>query len=93
MKEGSLENSQVVVTVALQFFVEDSQLHLPTGSKKHLLGFCDPRLGGEESPLQNQLQIRYSFGGFVYEICVGDDQAVMLPSSKAVMLGQTDSVF
>ena len=79
------------VTEQLQFFVHNSELDLVALSKASLLGFYDPTRGvRHRGKVRPQLFVRYSFAGHVFELLAEDWEPVHLPSSKAVLVGDTE---
>jgi hypothetical protein len=49
-------------------------------------------LTSQQKPTTPQLTVRYTSGGYVYEITVGETEALVLPSKRAQLLGHTNSV-
>jgi len=62
------------VTIPIQYFVEESQLHLSNTSKSNLLGFYDPCIGEPK-----KLYIRYLFKDKLHEVAFDDMEVVSLP--------------
>lgn len=63
------------VTVALQYQVENSELHLFETTKANLPGFYDPALLEDKT-----IRIRYLYRDRLRDVEVDDDEPLLLPS-------------
>ena len=75
MNNDDEKNPYVVdVTMPVQFFVENSQLHLPPTTKSGLAGFYDPCPGEEKF-----LEVIYLFKNKLHRVVVADTQPLRAP--------------
>jgi DnaJ family protein C protein 11 len=65
------------VTIPLQYFVEDSELHLHAGSKSSLLGFYDPCPGEDKT-----LRVVYRFKNRLHEVEIDDEDELAAPKKS-----------
>jgi DnaJ family protein C protein 11 len=65
------------VTTPLQYFVEDSELHLHAGCKSSLLGFYDPCPGEEKT-----LRVVYRFKNRLHEVEIDDEDELAAPKKS-----------
>jgi len=65
------------VTIPVQYFVEESQLHLSSTPKSNLLGFYDPCIGELK-----RLYIRYLFKDKLHEAVFDDSEPLSLPHAS-----------
>ena len=67
--------SSLSVTTPLQFFVRDSQLHLPAGSKSSVLGFFPLA-----HPWETKLSVTFLFRNVKYRVVISDVEELSLPA-------------
>ncbi len=65
------------VTTPLQYFVDDSELHLHAGSKSSLLGFYDPCPGEDKT-----LRVVYRFKNRLHEVEIDDEDELAAPKKS-----------
>ena len=78
-----------IAQIPIQFRVHEPRLvlHGGSGSKRDLLGFCDPRPPTLETPEPLLLTVEYVWQGWLYQKTCKDSTCLVLPSATATQLG------